>query len=1075
MSILDDDKFSVDDFSSFEVIDSWWNQYSNKKDKEGYTPIGAAVLNSASRECIAYLMQLYTFNGNPEESYYNVLHPFRDILYDRSKGKSPLEIACMVMSIEAVDVLMNNYLVYQLKDEDGNAIPKMTCYGEPLVDVDSNGEVTKEYYMYSSIPLWSEYTKESYKYTNKEDLGIKESYKYKHCECLESDILAASILQKPDILKKLIDKFKLSHYQYNLSSVTDSNGNNPLIFACLANCYESVDYLLENNNHDDNNKLVNNTNSDDVSALSVALQSNDDDLIIKLLEFVPIDELLRQAFSKNDHKMINMILLQIVPKRSNIYNYYDKEYALQDGSTILVATYIEDENNDKLYELFNNDSYNYNIHFNTLENHSCCHIIAVLYRNNKKPFDSVSAKFDELINNHQSIYIDTVMILFKSDDITLTQILNIANINKRYTLVDKIFTTPYRKDLFLQLVVLINDPSIYNATLDAISHLYDRNYFTLQNLADLSEDSSISSDSIFSIIDSLAVTLSVIDKSLEDNEFKKELVFYLYDNNKVSLADIDSDISNLDFKTSIIIDIFNSSDYNVTVEDILLLLSSSTVCRVINELYLAGDIIIPDDVYIIYKNYRDDLSSLNNDLKPLIGCRKFIDSEDISSDFYWAYSFKDHAGTNWNTPMYYQSSTPPIMDSLLMPVDGTRYKTVLLYDSASDVVFSPTHFRLNKFNNLPEFYTNTPYDATSDRNSMIVSFNKSVVRYTFSLPDDMYSISSDNEITWNKDHILYRSLFNSRCYSDSEAQAAIIFNNSYESIVEGEAVTRDFRLSTKPRSHVVLSIRSNQPRRLHISSDKLIFTSTNWNIDQTVTFTAIDDSIDNDDANITITIAVTSSDSRYNDTLDDSFYFRVIDNDNAGIIYDSSSIILSEGSSISRSYRLQSQPKSNVTLNISSNDTNSRLSISKSSLVFTASNWNIEQSVIFTAIDNNIKDDDADVLVTIKSSSTDLSYNNLTNVFMITVKDDDIDNKIGTYAFSSGLFTILLVDDADKMIWSKPISSGSYSTSEYTIKDQWSSVYDEGYTVTQVPKSPNWTSGDKVFNYDLLYDDNLDE
>ena len=769
-----------------------------------------------------------------------------------------------------------------------------------------------------------------------------------------------------------------------------------------------------------------------------------------------------------------MILLQIVPKRSNIYNYYDREYALPNGSTILVANYIEDENNDKLYELFNNDSYNYNIHFNILENHSCCHIIAVLYRNNKEPFDSVSTKFDELINNHQSIYIDTAMILFKSDDITLTQILNIANINKRYTLIDKIFITPYRKELFSQLVVLIDDSNMHNATLDAISHLYDRNYFTLQDLADLSEDSSISSDSLFSIIDGLAVTLSVIDKSLEDSEFKKELVFYLYDNNKVSLADIDSDISNLDFKTSIIIDIFNSSGYNVTVEDILSL-SSSTVCRVINELYSSGDIIIPDDVYTIYKNYRDDLSSLNNDLKPLIGCRKFIDSEDISSDFYWAYSFKDHAGTNWNTPMYYQSSTPPIMDSLLMPVDGTRYQTVLLYDSASDAVFSPTHFRLNKFNNLPEFYTNTSYNATSDRNSMIVSFNKSVVRYTFSLPDDIYSIDSDNEITWNKDHILYRSLFNSRCYSDSEAQAAIIFNNSSESIIEGEAVTRDFRLSTKPISHVVLSIKSNQQRRLRISSDKLIFTSTNWNIDQTVIFTAIDDNIDNDDANITITIAVTSSDSRYNDTLDDSFYFRVIDNDNAGIIYDSSSIILSEGSSISRSYRLQSQPKANVILNISSNDTNSRLSISKSSLVFTESNWNIEQSVVFTAIDNNIKDDDVDVLVTIKSSSTDLSYNNLTSVFMITVKDDDIDNKIGTYAFSSGLFTILLVDDTDKMIWSKPISSGSYSTSEYNIKNQWSSIYDEGYTVTQVPKSKYWTSDDKVFNYDLLYDDNLNE
>ena len=114
---------------------------------------------------------------------------------------------------------------------------------------------------------------------------------------------------------------------------------------------------------------------------------------------------------------------------------------------------------------------------------------------------------------------------------------------------------------------------------------------------------------------------------------------------------------------------------------------------------------------------------------------------------------------------------------------------------------------------------------------------------------------------------------------------------------------------------------------------------------------------------------------------------------------------MDEGQSITRTFRLKSQPTSNVTLNISSNNS-FRLSISKSSLVFTESNWNIEQSVIFTAIDNNIKDDDADVIVTIKSSSTDISYNNLTSVFMITVKDDDIDNKLGTLMFTTSTFAV---------------------------------------------------------------------
>ena len=304
--------------------------------------------------------------------------------------------------------------------------------------------------------------------------------------------------------------------------------------------------------------------------------------------------------------------------------------------------------------------------------------------------------------------------------------------------------------------------------------------------------------------------------------------------------------------------------------------------------------------------------------------------------------------------------------------------------------------------------------------------------------------------------------------------AGIIYDSVSVNLNEGQFITRSFKLKSQPTSNVTLNISSNNSSRLSISKSSLTFTASNWNIDQSVIFTAIDNSIDDGDVTVSVTIKSTSSDINYNN-LSSGFTIAVKDNDASGIITDTTSATINEGQYITRSFKLKSQPTSNVILNISSNDTNSRLSISKSSLVFTESNWNIEQSVVFTAIDNNIKDADVDVLVTIKSSSTDLSYNNLTSVFMITVKDDDIDNKIGTYAFSSGLFTILLVDDTDKMIWSKPISSGSYSTSEYNIKNQWSSIYDEGYTVTQVPKSPNWTSSDKVFNYDLLYDDNLNE
>lgn len=304
--------------------------------------------------------------------------------------------------------------------------------------------------------------------------------------------------------------------------------------------------------------------------------------------------------------------------------------------------------------------------------------------------------------------------------------------------------------------------------------------------------------------------------------------------------------------------------------------------------------------------------------------------------------------------------------------------------------------------------------------------------------------------------------------------AGIIYDSTSEILNEGQYITRAFKLKSQPTSDVTLNISSNNSSRISISKPSLIFTASNWNTEQSVKFTAIDNNIYDGDVTVSVNIKSTSADIYYNN-LSSGFAITVKDNDTSGIIADTTPTTITEGQHITRTFKLKSQPTSNVTLNISSNDTNSRLSISKSSLVFTESNWNIEQSVVFTAIDNNIKDDDVDVLVTIKSSSTDLSYNNLTSTYTITVKDNDVTANIGTYAFSSGLFTILLVDNDDKMIWSKPISSGSYSTSEYNIKNQWSSVYDEGYTVTQVPKSPHWTSGDNVFNYDLLYDDNLNE
>lgn len=235
--------------------------------------------------------------------------------------------------------------------------------------------------------------------------------------------------------------------------------------------------------------------------------------------------------------------------------------------------------------------------------------------------------------------------------------------------------------------------------------------------------------------------------------------------------------------------------------------------------------------------------------------------------------------------------------------------------------------------------------------------------------------------------------------------AGIIYDSTSAILNEGQYITRTFKLKSQPTSDVTLNISSNNSSRISISKPSLIFTASNWNTEQSVKFTAIDNNIYDGDVTVSVNIKSTSADINYNN-LSSGFAITVKDNDTSGIIADTTPTTITEGQHITRTFKLKSQPTSNVILNISSNDTNYRLSISKSSLVFTESNWNIEQSVVFTAIDNNIKDDDVDVLVTIKSSSTDLSYNNLTSTYTITVKDNDVDNKLGTLMFTTSTFAV---------------------------------------------------------------------
>lgn len=125
----------------------------------------------------------------------------------------------------------------------------------------------------------------------------------------------------------------------------------------------------------------------------------------------------------------------------------------------------------------------------------------------------------------------------------------------------------------------------------------------------------------------------------------------------------------------------------------------------------------------------------------------------LYSPYFWMYAFASASGTNWYRPNYYQNAMPPVTDSSLLPVGGTRYEEVVLTDGMGGT-FSPSTFRLAQWSDKPEFYMDTSYTSrNSSRNGAIVKFGTDVQAMTFDLPADMYTISGTT-ITWDMSHPL---------------------------------------------------------------------------------------------------------------------------------------------------------------------------------------------------------------------------------------------------------------------------------------------------------------------------------
>jgi hypothetical protein len=191
--------------------------------------------------------------------------------------------------------------------------------------------------------------------------------------------------------------------------------------------------------------------------------------------------------------------------------------------------------------------------------------------------------------------------------------------------------------------------------------------------------------------------------------------------------------------------------------------------------------------------------------------------------------------------------------------------------------------------------------------------------------------------------------------------------------------TADFTvvLNSQPTADVTIPLTSSNTAEGTIDKTSLTFTAANWNVAQTVTVTGVNDSVDDGDiAYNIITAAATSTDANYDGVAASDVAVTNTDNDTKGItVTPTTGLTTTEaGGTANFTVVLNSQPTADVTIPLTSSNT-AEGTIDKTSLTFTATNWNTPQTVTVTGVNDSVDDGDiAYNIVTVAATSTDTNY-----------------------------------------------------------------------------------------------------
>ncbi len=214
--------------------------------------------------------------------------------------------------------------------------------------------------------------------------------------------------------------------------------------------------------------------------------------------------------------------------------------------------------------------------------------------------------------------------------------------------------------------------------------------------------------------------------------------------------------------------------------------------------------------------------------------------------------------------------------------------------------------------------------------------------------------------------------------------AGVKITPNHLSVVEGGSTSYTVVLTSQPTAPVTVS---NGERAL-------VFDPTNWNVPQTIQITIPDNDLVDGSRQQTILHTVGSSDEKYNGLATTSVTLLILDNDSAGVQLDlidgqnGQLIVLEGGQTASYTLQLTAQPTAEIVVTVVVDGT--QLSASQTSVTFTPTNWDQPQTIVVTAVDDQVAEESLLSLIQHTVSSSDPTYDwQLAPTVEVLVLDND--------------------------------------------------------------------------------------